>query len=117
LKSCSKDEPVQEKTLTIDLNDQANAALLAGRGYIVIDNKVIVAYTGFSDLPYTAADCACTYCGGQLRYTGYSYVIWECPDCHSQFGWNGAIDSGPATNSLKVYIVSRSGNILTVHLS
>ncbi|MGD0340455.1 MAG: hypothetical protein ABSA76_01930 [Bacteroidales bacterium] len=117
LTSCSKkDEAIQEKTLTIDLNDQANAALLTVRGYTVIDNKIIIAYTGFSDLPYTAADCACTYCGGQLKYSGYSYVIWECSDCHTTFGFDGSIYSGPATTTLKHYIVSKLGNILTVHL-
>jgi hypothetical protein len=117
LNSCSKkDEPKQEETLTIDLSDQANAALLTVRGYIVIDNKIIVAYCGFGDLPYTAADCACTSCGGQLKYTGYSYVVWECPDCNSTFGFDGSIYGGPATTVLKHYIVSKSGNILTVYL-
>ena len=116
LKSCSEDEPIKEETLTIDLNDQANAALLSAGGYVVINHQIIVACTGFGDLPYTAADAFCTYCTGNLKYTGTSYVVWECSDCHSKFGWDGNVDSGPATNPLKVYRVSKLGNILTVHL-
>jgi hypothetical protein len=117
LNSCSKkDEAKQEETLTVDLNDQANAVLLNAGGYLVINNRIIVAYTGFKDLPYSAADASCTYCGGHLKYTGTAWVVWECSDCHSKFGWDGNIDNGPATNALKVYNVSSLGNILTIHL-
>ena len=117
LNSCKKEESVQEKTLTIDLNDQVNAALLSPRGYVIIDNSIIVAYTGFYDLPYAAADATCTNCSGKLKYTGISWVVWECAGCGSKFGWDGNVDEGPATQALKVYNVGKAGNILTVHLN
>jgi cytochrome b6-f complex iron-sulfur subunit len=116
LDSCSKDktEP-EEHTFTIDLTDTKYAALNTWNGYMVIASAGLIVDNSF-DAGYNAADSQCPNCANTLEYVPYGSAHWTCPICKSYFNVKGEIMSGPAITPLKVYRVTKMGNILTIHL-
>jgi cytochrome b6-f complex iron-sulfur subunit len=114
LTSCSKDETEEDNgsnnKVTIDLSDPSNATLLNPGGTKVIGG-IIVANKG-SDT-YAALEKRCTHDGCTVVYE-LSTNTFPCP-CHgSVFSATGTVLQGPAVLPLKVYPVTKSGNILTI---
>lgn len=116
LNSCSKDktEPA-EHTFTIDLTDPQYTALTTWNGYMVIASAALIVDNSY-DAGYNAADCTCTWCTNILDYVPFGAAHWTCPYCKTYFDVNGQIMSGPAITPLRVYPVTKKGNILTIHL-
>jgi hypothetical protein len=118
LQSCLKDKTetnLKEHTYTIDLTDSQYAALTSWNGFMVIASAGLIVDNSY-DAGYNAADCACTFCSSTLDYVPYGSSHWTCHNCNSFYNVLGEIMSGPATTPLKVYRVTKTGNILTIHL-
>jgi cytochrome b6-f complex iron-sulfur subunit len=119
LNSCSKnanpdnsgDGNTGGNTLTIDLTNPTYAALNNTGGSVVVQN-IIVANTSAG---YVALDSICTHQGCTIGYSSTSNNF-PCP-CHgSVFSTTGSVVNGPAAVAVKSYLVSKSGNILTITL-
>ena len=120
LASCEKEpDPVDNNTggngssgsgLQVDLTLPAYSALNNNGGYVVVSG-VIVINTGGGN--YTALSALCTHAGCTVSYNAASNNL-PCA-CHgSLFTIGGAVVTGPATQPLAVYPVTKSGNILTI---
>ena len=98
--------------LTIDLNDNSYSNLSTSGGYAV-KNKVIIINTGEE---FVALSSVCTHRGCQVGYDPASGNL-PCP-CHgSVYSITGSVLEGPAPTPLKIYNVTREGDILTINLS
>jgi nitrite reductase/ring-hydroxylating ferredoxin subunit len=113
LNSCSKEEEKQEENnITIDLND-VKYANLKNSGVTAIVNDIIIAnYQG----SYYGAEADCPSCGGAINFV---FIVdpswWKCSNCKSGFDEHGIVVTGPSFSTLRTYIVTRSGDILTIH--
>ncbi len=118
MNSCSKAEdpgtggtPPPGNKLTLDLSNASYSALNTVGGYVVAQG-IIVANTASG---YVALDSTCTHLGCTIAYSAASNNF-PCP-CHgSLYSATGSVLNGPATVALKLYPVSKSGNILTITL-
>lgn len=118
LTSCSKDEddpnpsgnpPPGSTDVTIDLNDSANSAL-TNTGGSLIKNNILVINLGAD---FSAVSSICTHQGCTVGYNSTAGII-QCP-CHgSQYETSGTVITGPATRALKLYTITREGDILTI---
>ena len=95
---------------TLDLSQSANAALNAPGGY-VYSNGVIVAKTTSGSIVAVAASC--THQGTNVQYQS-SGDRFHCPNHGANFSDSGAVLNGPATQSLKQYTVTITGNMVNV---
>ncbi|HBH82577.1 MAG: hypothetical protein A2X05_00490 [Bacteroidetes bacterium GWE2_41_25] len=94
----------------IDLSLPSNQNLASKDGFIIVNN-IIVINTG-SD-KFVALSSVCTHEGCAISYNPSAGNL-PCP-CHgSIFALTGGVLNGPALSSLKVYKVTKSGNILTI---
>lgn len=117
LSSCSED-PADEDSggtngddkLEINLDDPANASLNEEGAYKFFSG-IIVINTGGEN--FIALSSVCTHEGCRVEYDSSENNI-PC-DCHdSLFSTSGSVLRGPATQPLKQYQVSRTGNILKI---
>lgn len=95
---------------TLDLSLPANAALTTAGGYLY-SNGVIVAHTVGGS--YIAVSQACTHQGVTVNYQSSSHQFY-CPSHGAAFSETGAVMVGPATNALKQYQTTLTGNMLRV---
>jgi len=113
LKSCTKSNPGINGAggdITINLSDQGFSALNTPGGSVVLQG-IIVAFK--CNDGYLALDSVCTHQGCTIGYNLASNNF-PCP-CHgSVFSPSGSVLNGPATAPIKSYIVTKSGNILTI---
>ncbi len=96
--------------LTINLDDGDYSALKSAGGFVVVSGTIIANTDGSN---YVALSSICTH---QSCTVGYSVQNnnFPCP-CHgSVFNSNGSVANGPATQPLKQYTVTKSGNVLTI---
>jgi ribosomal protein L37AE/L43A len=117
LNNCSKDKvPYEGKTYEIDLTDVKYAALLNPGGSYVIDSEAtIVANTNqIQDIGYQAARSICPHCNNAIQYPKKYAETWKCSGCNSIWHYDGRVDEGPSTATLRIYSVTKSGNILTI---
>ena len=99
-----------DNPLVIDLTAAQNSALVTAGGYI-IRSSVIVINMGADT--FIALSSICTHSGCQVAYNNSAGNI-QCP-CHgSVFSTSGSVMAGPASSSLPKYIVSKTGNTLTI---
>jgi cytochrome b6-f complex iron-sulfur subunit len=118
LNSCSKQDPggiggtpPPGNKLTLDLTNASYSALNNVGGFVVAQG-IIVANTASG---YVALDSTCTHQGCTVAYSSINNNF-PCP-CHgSVFSATGSVVNGPATTALKSYVVSKSGNTLTISL-
>ncbi len=103
-------EPAQDVDFTLDLNDNANAALRTNGGFLV-RNGVIVARTTAG--MFIAVAAACTHQGTIVQYQSANNRFF-CPNHGSNFTESGAVINGPATRPLRQYRTQLNGNILRV---
>lgn len=96
--------------LQVDLTLPAYSALNSDGGFVVVSG-VIVINTGGGN--YTALSSVCTHAGATVAYNPSTNNIF-CSSHGSVFAIGGSVITGPATQSLAVYPVTRSGNILTI---
>jgi rubredoxin len=122
--SCSKDNQNSDNSqiFQVNLTDTIYHDLLHKNGSVVdYGNNIIV---GNSGLNYEAADRQCPVCGAnkivflnQVTFNiNYYYHIWECTNCLSTWDATGDQNYTITPVPLKIYTVTQSGNILTVHL-
>jgi len=126
LTSCQKDSPDTTGTnpsngggnpstsgkITIDLTDNKYSALNNTGGFVVTQG-VIVANLGGST--FVALSSICTHQGCEIAYNS-SANNFPCP-CHgSIFSTTGSVLNGPASEALKSYTLSKTGNVITINL-
>jgi cytochrome b6-f complex iron-sulfur subunit len=95
---------------TLDLSASNNSPLLTRGGYIYQDG-VIVAYT--SKGTYIALSQTCTHQGSTVVYDLQSDTFY-CPSHGSDFSDSGSVNNGPAQVGLKLYTMTKSGNMLHI---
>ena len=110
MQGCSKD--VAPTNFTLDLSSSSNAALANVGGYVIANNGNTYV-TRTSTTSFLALSLACTHQGTTVIYNSAT-AQFTCPNHHSQFASNGAVQSGPASTNLNVLNVTQSGNILTI---
>ena len=95
--------------ITVDLSTK----LLTINSY-VYSNGVIIARTasGNTASSFVAVAQACTHAGTTVVFQ--SSGKFYCPNHGAEFNTSGAVTQGPATKSLKKYMVAVSGTILTI---
>lgn len=109
----SQKKSTDTSTLTVNLNDAANAPLKQQGGFVVTDNTIVI---------NTAADgiialsSICTHKGCTVGYDKTNKDIL-CPCHHSEFAFDGSVLQGPATKPLPKYKVTRKGDTLTINRS
>ena len=109
LASCEKEE-TDNGDIIVDLTEAKNSNLLNDGGFIYISG-IIVANAGNDE--FLAVASTCTHEGCTITFSLPSKKF-PCP-CHfSEFSSTGSVLQGPATQSLKKYTVTKSGNILTI---
>ena len=120
--SCSKDDDQDPggggggsnppRTITIDLTNPTYAALNTAGGQVIVQN-IAVANVGNDN--FVALSSVCTHEGGTVFYslTSNKFV---CQLHFSEFSTMGSVLLGPATTGLKSYVVTKSGNTLTITL-
>ncbi|MFN8240502.1 MAG: Rieske (2Fe-2S) protein [Bacteroidales bacterium] len=97
------------KPVEIDLSAAGNSALANSGGFIVSGNLIIVNNGG----SYIALSSVCTHQGCTVGFNPSSGNL-PCP-CHgSVFALDGSVVNGPASTPLKVFKVTKNGNILTI---
>ena len=118
LGSCSKDEEngtiVTEPTgvdFTVDLNSDEAIALANPGGYI-LKNLVVVAKNADGD--FVAASQVCAHQGyDQVRFQADQDVFY-CDVHGSKFSQNGAPINTVTNNSLTIYNIEQTGDVLRV---
>jgi len=113
IQSCSKpsNNGPTNVNFTLDLTNSANASL-NNTGGAITANGVIVVNSGGG--VFHALSASCTHEGCAVNYNASSSTI-VCP-CHggSFNASTGAVLGGPPPSPLSTYMVTRSGNTLTV---
>ena len=119
--SCSKDEDPDPgpggggnppKTITLDLTNPTYSALNTAGGQVIVQS-IAVANVGNNN--FVALSSVCTHEGGTVAFSLASNKF-VCPLHFSEFSTTGSLLLGPATTGLKSYVVTKSGNTLTVTL-
>jgi cytochrome b6-f complex iron-sulfur subunit len=119
LGGCSKDNdgggntpnpPPSNVDFTLDLTQTANAALNNNGGF-VYSNNIIVARTLTG--AFIAVSQVCTHQGGTVQFEASNNRFF-CPNHGATFSITGAVTGGPASQALKSYKTSLSGNILRI---
>ena len=117
LSSCSEDPADTDPggtggndKLEINLDDTANASLNEAGAYKIFSGIIVVNTDGEN---FIALSSICTHQGCGVEYVS-SENNFLC-DCHdSLFSTSGSVLRGPATQPLKQYQVSRTGNVLKI---
>ena len=95
--------------VTVDLTDTKYAKLTTVGNYIVINN-IVVAHT--SDHKYVAVPLACSHEGE--RQVTYRNTEFYCTAHGARFDNNGVGLNSEGRKGLKLYTVTKNGNILTI---
>jgi cytochrome b6-f complex iron-sulfur subunit len=126
LTSCQKDDPdatgkdpssgggtpSTPGKITIDLTDTKYASLNNTGGFMVVQSVIIANIGGGT---FVALSGICTHQGCEIAYNSAANNF-PCP-CHgSLFSSTGSVLNGPATEALKSYTISKTGNIITINL-
>jgi cytochrome b6-f complex iron-sulfur subunit len=115
LASCSKDDdPTPDgggtpTGTTVDLSLPQYAALTVDGGFEYVGSMIVVNTGG----KYIALSKACTHQGTTIVFNS-SASQFVCNNHGSTFNTSGAVTQGPASSSLKVYKVTKEGDILTI---
>jgi cytochrome b6-f complex iron-sulfur subunit len=115
LASCSKDDdPTPDgggaSTGTIvDLSLPQYEELTVDGGFKYV-GKMIVVFTGGK---YIALSKACTHQGSSIVFDSAANHF-VCNNHGATFSTSGAVTKGPASSSLKIYKVTKEGDILTI---
>jgi len=96
--------------LVIDLTSAQNAALGTVGGYIVRSGVIII---NMGSDTFIALSSICTHAGSTVSYNNSAGNI-QCPAHNSVFNTSGSVLSGPASSPLAKYVVSKTGNTLTI---
>ena len=118
LSSCSKPEENNDgPTIQVDLTDTTFHHLLHKNGYWEIGD-IIVGNTGTR---YMAASAFCPACMNrtiifQLVSHNGDWSYWSCQECDLWWDAGGTSVRGALGYTLKVFNITKSGNILTIHL-
>ena len=124
LTSCScKDDPAPATTpttgtgtgktdFTLDLTTTDFSKLKTDGGFVYRDNIIVARVKGGT---YVALARACTHQGTDVQYR-LTQDDFYCANHGSEFATSGAVEKGPAAQSLKVYktTLSTDGNKLQV---
>jgi hypothetical protein len=101
---------------TLDLNKAANEPLKMNGGYVIIDNKCVVARTNNGD--YIAATRTCS--DQNLRGIVWSSSLnqWECVEHSATFDESGngtTVYNNLGNKGLAIYNTQLNGNLLRVY--
>jgi ribosomal protein L37AE/L43A len=111
---CSKEDQNNSNIneFLINLADTTNHHLLHEGGYIFIQEYYIIVVNTTGG--YAAAESQCPVCGYNIQYSR-SEGMWLCVNCRSKWSTGGLAGFNTA-KALRVYTITQSGNILSVHL-
>ncbi len=97
--------------IKLDLTLSENASLLENGGYVIVDNKVVVAKA--MDGSYVAATRTCSH--DPLKKVKYKNNEWYCTEHGARFSLGGAGLNNKGSNGLTVYNTQLSGQHLHVY--
>ena len=106
-------QPAPGLDFTLNLSEQANQALVTPGGY-VINKGVLVAHTASGE--FVAVSAKCTHEGTLLVYKVTENQFY-CPLDLSRFSITGAVVSGPATQPLTRYNVTKPNAANTLRVA
>lgn len=99
-----------KSNLVLDISSTQYSALKTAGGSKVVEG-IIIANTGNN--VFVALSSACTHQGTQVTYNSRSNSF-ECFSHGSSFTPTGSVITGPASIPLQSYIITRSGDIITI---
>ena len=111
MQSCSKTDNLSNVDFTLDLTNNAYAALKTAGGYI-INQGVIVALT--TNNAYLAESAACPHQGVNVQFQAGQNQFY-CAAHSSYFSSTGSRISGPAQRGLTQFKTTLTGNMLRVY--
>jgi cytochrome b6-f complex iron-sulfur subunit len=84
-------------------------------GSSILQNGIVIVRLATGNVPasFTAVQAACTHQGTFVSYNQAANKF-ICPNHGANFSTTGAVTQGPATNPLKVYVITISGSTMTV---
>lgn len=97
--------------MTIDLTDSSYASLQSNGGYVVINNRVVVARTTSGEL--VAATRTCSH--ENLKLIGLRNDEWYCSEHGARFSLNGQGLNSDASRGLQIFQLSQTGNELRIY--
>jgi cytochrome b6-f complex iron-sulfur subunit len=97
---------------TLDLTAGANSPLKTNGGYIYNSDGIIVARTTAGE--YVAVYSVCPHAGATVQYDPRNNRF-SCPAHGSNFGTNGSLINGPATQGLTKYNTALTGTSLRIY--
>jgi len=103
---------VEGNTITIDLEQSEVAGLRSAGGWLLINqaNTLVVNVDGDIIRAFTSV-CTHTQCSDSWDFNNNEFIC----NCHfSKFDTSGRVISGPATQDLEEYSVTRNDNIVTI---
>jgi hypothetical protein len=119
---CKKEEDSIEKTFDIDLTNPSYVGLtnLYASVSVYTESGIILIANRGGTQPFIAASASCPNCGfGIYFYHDNTYpALWHCSNssCNNVYSVAGELIWGTSTSGLKVYKLTRLGDILTIHL-
>ncbi len=96
---------------TIDLTSSTYTNLANAGGFVVIENKYVVART--SDLKYVAATRVCSH--ENQRRVEFKNGEWYCTDHGARFGVDGNGLNGNGSKGLTIYKTELDGTTLRIY--
>jgi cytochrome b6-f complex iron-sulfur subunit len=114
IESCSKSGSSQgpaNVNFTLDLTNASNAPLNTVGGYLIANGVIVIRLSASS---FNAFSATCTHSPCTVEYRVATTQIY-CP-CHAGTfdPITGEVTGGPPPAALARYVVSQSGNILTI---
>jgi cytochrome b6-f complex iron-sulfur subunit len=112
LTSCKNagDVTAAGSTITADLTTATYSKLTAKNTYVIINSSIVLAHT--SDDTYVAVPLTCSH-EGQLQVT-YRTGEFYCTAHGARFSNAGVGLNSEGRSGLKLYTVSKSGNVITI---
>jgi cytochrome b6-f complex iron-sulfur subunit len=113
--ACSSQSTAPKASASGDWQTVGTSAELDKAGQLLAKNSPVgpVLVVGTSKTAMTAVDPTCTHKGCTVTWQAQTKKF-ACPCHHSEFGIDGKVQKGPATEPLKTYAAKIEGNSVVV---
>jgi len=113
--ACSSESTTPKTSASGDWQTVGTSAELDKAGQLLAKNSPVgpVLVVGTSKTAITAVDPTCTHKGCTVAWQAQTKKF-ACPCHHSEFGVDGKVQKGPATEPLKTYTAKIEGNSVVV---